>query len=685
VLIVFIAFVSFKNILGLKTQLQHISKPNEIITSLQVIQKELTQIQSYIRAYSYSNDNTYLIRYEETNASLENNLNKVYLLLSKKHLRKHDSIRRYINYKNRVIAQYIRLQNVDSGQDELDSLMSRFNSLLIQAQQSDSLILVDNDNGRFFQGLISNVFKKRKLKTFDDSVLLTDDSLLDLKETLEKSYNEKNQRLQLKTSIEMELLNQDIEIMDEIRLLISNLLEEENKIFQEKMAQNSKRVESSLWLLGIIIGFSFVLIIVFIIRILNDVKKNEIYQDKLEVAKQKAEELTEAKARFMSSMSHEIRTPLSAILGFSEQLKTNGVNKEEQKKFIDIISRSSKHLLNIVNEILTFSKIDAGKITLEPEEFNYRDLIEEIYQVLAIKAREKELEFSKFTDPSLSNWFIADAQKIKQVIINLTSNAIKFTPGGKVEIYSELITNDKQKLVLKVDVKDTGIGIPKEKLEDIFNEFTQSEKTSSSKYGGTGLGLTISRKMAELMGGTIKVKSIVNEGSTFTVIIPLARAEKKPKTSSTTIQDEILSYTFEEKINVLLVDDDEMNRELGKVILQNMGIEPDLAVDGEDAVHMVKEKQYHLILMDIHMPALNGIEATLKIRELENGDPGKDTSKIIALTANVMKEDVEKFMAVGMNNYLLKPFRQEELYKKMREVLHPDPFKEKGEPLKDDF
>lgn len=691
-LIVFIGFVSFKNILNLKSQLADFSKPNEIITSLQVIQKELTQIQSYIRAYTYSNDSKYLLKYEKTNANLQHNLESLLNKLASKPLYKYkyDSIRKYIAYKNKLITHYIKLQDVDHGQDELDSLMIQFNLLLQQAQLSDSTINSGSENESFLKNLISRIFTKNKIRNFNDSiVVVTDEHIVELKKTLQHSLYQNNQRELLKASIEMELLDQDIEIMDEIRMLISNLLEAENRQFEKEREANSDKIHSSLWLLGTIIGCSFILIIFFIIRILKNINKNEINREKLKEAKLKAEELSEAKARFMSNMSHEIRTPLTAILGFSEQLKTNIENKEEKEKYVNIITKSSEHLLNIVNEILTFSKIDAGKIIIEKEKFNYHDLIDEVYQVLAIKAREKKLEFTRYTDPALSNWFIGDVQKIKQIIINLTSNAIKFTPEGKVAIYSELLQKDGKNPMLKVQVKDTGLGIPENKLEEIFHEFTQNDGTSSRKFGGTGLGLTISRKMVEIMGGKIEVESVVNDGSVFYVYIPLLFAEKgikqENKKNNEPVVGETISYSFSEKLNVLLVDDDEMNRELGKIILQNMGINPELACNGDEAVKKTMEKEFQVVLMDIHMPEKNGIEATQAIRKHERQNPNNLGTRIIALTANVLKEDVEKFMKAGMQGYLLKPFRQEELYKKIKETLDNYPLEEKGESLEDNY
>jgi len=377
----------------------------------------------------------------------------------------------------------------------------------------------------------------------------------------------------------------------------------------------------------------------------------------LVVAKKEAEEASRSKSEFLANMSHEIRTPLNAIGGFISLLKEDEMDPKK-KRYIDIIEESSDTLLQIINDILDISKIENGRLEIEDIDFDpYHDLIM-VTELFQAKAAEKEIDlYVKYND-NMPKTLKGDILRIKQVISNLLSNAIKFTPRhSKVKC---IIWYKDGYLYTKV--KDYGIGIAKEKQESIFNAFVQASSSTVREYGGTGLGLSISYHLSTLLGGDLMLKSVEGEGSTFTFS---AKVEKSERVKS---DDQEKSIVFKEGKSVLLVEDNRTNQLFMSILLKNLGLEFELASDGIEAVEMVKEKVYDLILMDENMPRLNGIGATKAIREYE-AENGAKSVPIISLTANAIKGDRERFLAAGMDDYISKPVDQKKLLQKIGHYL----------------
>jgi len=371
-------------------------------------------------------------------------------------------------------------------------------------------------------------------------------------------------------------------------------------------------------------------------QIANTIKKvtTEIQNEiDLKSHVEEIEKLSKVKSEFLANMSHEIRTPLNAILGFIKVMKDEDDGKFE--KYLNIIDSSSQTLLTIINDILDFSKIEAGKMSIEYIHFHS----EELYHVIELfeeKAKEKCIEYNVlFTN--MPEYLYGDIHRIKQVISNLISNAIKFTPENKkIEIKVEYKSKS-----LFVEVKDEGIGISKQKLLSVFNAFTQADTSTTRQYGGTGLGLTISHRLIELLGGELKVESKVNKGSRFYFTIPIKKGKK--------VENKIKTINTEKyNLKLLIAEDNVANQMFMKVILNKLEIDFDIANNGEEVLDLVKANKYDMILMDINMPILSGIEATKKIREFSQ-------IPIIALTASALDGDREKFISVGMNDYLSKP------------------------------
>ena len=370
------------------------------------------------------------------------------------------------------------------------------------------------------------------------------------------------------------------------------------------------------------------------------------------------EKANNAKSEFLANMSHEIRTPLNAIMGFIELLKEKEEDKEKQK-YLNIVNSSSKNLLELMNEILDFSKIESGKFEIDNNDFNTYEEFKVIKRLFKAKADEKNIHLSVSYN-ELPKYLNSDILRIKQVISNLISNAIKFTPKDKNIFLDIEYSNEK----LNVFVKDEGIGISKEYQNNIFEAFTQEDSSTTRKYGGTGLGLTISHRIVKLLGGELKLKSEVDVGSEFYFSIPVELGKNIVKDEE---NEKIIDFN---KKNILLVEDNMANQMFMKVILKKMNINFDIASDGLEAVEMFKQEKYDAILMDENMPNMGGIEATKHILEYEKENNIIHTP-IIALTANALKGDRERFLSSGMDEYLTKPLDRKRLSKVLSGFFNP--------------
>jgi len=373
-------------------------------------------------------------------------------------------------------------------------------------------------------------------------------------------------------------------------------------------------------------------------------------EENLKIAKAKAEDATKIKSEFLANMSHEIRTPMNGIIGMSHLALQTKLDSK-QKNFIQKIDDSAKALLGVINDILDYSKMEAGKLVIENIPFDMHELIESTLNVVKVKSEEKNLNIIINYDKDSSSSFYGDSLRIDQILKNLVSNAIKFTENGTIEILFEKVSTN----LFKFSIKDSGIGMSQEQQNKLFEEFVQADDATTRVYGGTGLGLSISKKLVELMDGKIWVESEVNKGSTFSFELPLVELDKDTiSLKNSEIDPNSINLLSGSKI--LLVDDNSINQEIVLGLLGKSGIEIDVATNGKEAVERFNEGEYELILMDIHMPIMNGYEATQAIREYGSEIP------IIALTANAMKEDVDKTLASGMNEHLNKPIDINKLY-----------------------
>jgi signal transduction histidine kinase/CheY-like chemotaxis protein len=387
-------------------------------------------------------------------------------------------------------------------------------------------------------------------------------------------------------------------------------------------------------------------------------------QSKAESATRIAEDAVKAKQQFLSNMSHEIRTPMNAIIGFTKVvLKTDLTAK--QKEYLTAIKMSGDALIVLINDILDLAKVDAGKMSFEQTPFKMAASLSAMLHLFETKIQEKNLELVKEHDSKIPEVLVGDPVRLHQIILNLVSNAVKFTTKGKISVSSRLLKQNAETVTIEFAVTDTGIGIPENKIEKIFENFQQASSGTARLYGGTGLGLAIVKKLVEAQQGSIRVKSNVGEGSTFSFELSFLKTKAEAESDT-----ELLELDTEIKnIKVLVVEDIALNQLLMKTLLDDFGFERDIADNGRIAIEKLQTKSYDIILMDLQMPEMNGFETTEYIRKKMNSK-----IPIIALTADVTTVDLAKCKAVGMNDYIAKPVDERLLYNKIVSLVKKPSF-----------
>ena len=441
---------------------------------------------------------------------------------------------------------------------------------------------------------------------------------------------------------------------DGVQRLLEKVQQNVDRIVQEKIHES----DTNAVFLAISILVSAI-IAVFMVRKMGAWQDEQIEQQKnLKLAKDEAEEASRAKSEFLANMSHEIRTPMNGIIGTTSLMTGTELSKKQQE-YVATIRNSSESLLQLINDILDFSKIEAGKLDFEILPFDLEILMEEVRSVMSVHVKEG-VEFQIVWPKDTPRYVQGDSGRIRQVLFNLVSNAIKFTEKGHVRISVDATGEKDGKQEFRVAVKDSGIGIPADKLDYIFDKFSQAEESTTRKFGGTGLGLAICSKLVEKMDGTIGVDSVFGDGATFwfTMSLALSTAEEAGENASSDEID-VKNLRFD-NAKILLVEDNTVNQIIATEMLKQFGCQITPAANGKEAVERYSNQEFDLILMDCQMPEMDGFEATGVIRKREN-EKNLPATPIIALTANAMKGDRDKCFAAGMDDYVSKPVKKETL------------------------
>jgi signal transduction histidine kinase/CheY-like chemotaxis protein len=487
------------------------------------------------------------------------------------------------------------------------------------------------------------------------------------------AFNYQNKSMQYKDSVNS---NANFKVVVQMEMEYNYKKEKlKNDLLQEKKDELNKaklaeqETQKKLYFTGVLMFLMVSLGLLSRLRYIRKSSKALMEQKKeaerlrsvAETEKLRATQSEKVKEQFLANMSHEIRTPMNAITGMIDILIRHD-HPLSQEKYLHAIQQSSESLLVILNEILDLSKLEAGKMELEKISFEPVKILQNVLNILHFKAEEKGLKLILKTNKNIPQIVRGDPTHLHQILLNLASNAIKFTHKGRITIEANTNFMSDEKVVLQFKVIDTGIGIPKEKMDHVFDVFTQGDTDTTRKYGGTGLGLTICKRLAELHHGSISVESEINIGSAFTVEIPYGLMNDKEEK----FQEEITIDAHD--LNILLAEDNEFNVIVALDVLENSlpGVRIDIAENGEIAVVKVQSNRYDLILMDIQMPEMDGYEATRAIRLMGNE---KANIPIIAMTANIMKAEVDRCFEAGMNAYISKPFDRHELLATINKVL----------------
>jgi signal transduction histidine kinase len=593
----------------------------------------------------------------------------------------YDVARAYFNKSESIFKQ---LKIVDSAQTlnlqrgmalkanhEYDLAISTFQKII---SQPDSKAILRTKTDAYYQlGLIENRLKRNELAIYylDKALELTSKSndlnqkaiiLLAISQyyknhqDYDRAYTYLDEHYQLKNYI-FKLKNSKIDFDDFKKFksneLINNAIQKEKKDLEDKKTYKYSKLISilAIALISILSLLSLSLYKNNIIRSQNNIVLKE-KNNELIVAKNKAEKASKARSEFLSTVSHELRTPLNAINGITHLLIEDNP-KKSQKKYLESLKFSGNYLTTFINEILEINKIDSNKLEIENISFNLKELLINIQSSLKELATANRNYFNLDVDDSIPDNLIGDPTKLSQIIMNLINNALKFTENGRVNVIVKLHSLKDEEATVYFEIIDTGIGIPEDKLQTVFESFSQGSIEVNRKYGGTGLGLTIVKKLTEMLGGEINLKSEVGKGSTFTFKLkfqinnePLAIKEETKLYKDYELKDK----------HILLIEDNRINQMITRKMLENKGITCEVIDNGEDAIELLKIKRFDMILMDVHLPGINGTTATKYIREFDKITP------IIALTAISLDENREMLLSFGMNDVITKPFVPDEFY-----------------------
>ncbi|PKQ62853.1 hypothetical protein BZG02_11710 [Labilibaculum filiforme] len=673
---VLIAYQSYNKLLD---SVVFLSKPDAEIARMNRILTNLSEAENKIRIYSLTKKEQYLANYAENIIEIQSDLDSLryysatssksfFLIDSMNYLleERADKLEKFVELKRSKEKENLSQIAMDQLSEVSGAAKTKIKTTTTTTTTLDTLVTPTEVKETKKKGFVARLFSGKKSETKIDSIetviqrtrVQVDTSYLPQTDSLLRSLEnmllvaQAKERLnrEIVSNEELRLVEENSLMWDKIKVLLRQLETERLQQLTHESESAKNIASNSIFVISVIIIVGFILGILFIIFILTDITKSNFYRKELIVAKGNAEKLAKVKEDFLAIMSHEIRTPLNAIIGFTNQLNKTKL-EEQQKGFVRVLKNSSKHLLGLVNEILDLSKIEAGKLHIENIAFHPHSLVFDVYDVLKVNTENKEIDFTWEYDGDSLIHLESDPFRIKQILLNLGSNAIKFTSKGAVTIKASLIKMDNY-FVFEVNVIDTGIGIEESKLDAIFEDFSQADSFSARKYGGTGLGLAISRRLSRLLGGDLFVESEIGEGSCFTLRIPLLESKEIATENSELKELSIPDYLRQKSF--LAADDDPYSLLLLKTIFASWGLRADFVEDGSKALELIQQKSYDLLLTDIHMPEMGGIELCENIRKMEESK--KSEIPIIALTANVREADLKKYIESGMTECLVKPF-----------------------------
>lgn len=669
--------------------LASLSKPDEDQLRLRYLLAYLSEAENNLRIYALTSDKEYYNVYNYLIEAVENSLDT--LKHSSHHLADSraglDSVSALLSHRSNLIDQYLavrdQLESFNFANEAYSQIKKSPPDSAINTMRTSISVITTYDTiphepgynqipqvkTQGFFNKVKKLFSKKEEQSREEDLtplilsrtqVISDSAMVKHQDTaiykkVKKALTNVGRREQARYSMlreqELSMLRNSSLILDQVMTIFRKIESREQSSNQLRTQKATEKAKHSIFILGSISVLSLMLILLFTYLILRGLRQSNRYRMELIELTRQSMELARVKEEFLANMSHEIRTPLSAIIGFSEQLIRTPLNKMQQE-YLGAVRRSSNHLLETVNDILDLSKLGAGQLKIESTPFRIQDVLEDVISTFGMSASEKGLEFEASCSTGTELVLLGDPLRLRQIMYNLLSNAIKFTQKGSITVECNL-KQEGDLCHTMITVKDTGMGIGPEALATIFDDFKQAESSSARRFGGTGLGLTISRRLARLQNGDISVESTPDKGSVFTIEIPYKITEAEPQIRENS------SIATETKIigrRLLLVDDDVFNILLARIIAENNGMVVDIASNGRHAKELINTNFYEIIMTDIQMPEISGMELVEFIRN--HPDRSVSLVPVIAFTAAKIDRYEPQYMEAGFNEVLQKPFSE---------------------------
>jgi signal transduction histidine kinase/CheY-like chemotaxis protein/HPt (histidine-containing phosphotransfer) domain-containing protein len=637
-------YLSYRNLSSIVSSIQVDIKPELRLLSIREISMDLEKAQNSIRIYSITNDTADLQPYYTIISNINRKVRRLRSECSNdpRLLKQTDTISRLIEKNIAIWNELLFLNNNQKVVQYLKKLSNQIDSSSEEARKNE-------------KGILKRIFGRKNKFQLDERELISDLQMINQQDSITK----RNLRRR-----ESQLAGTSSEIKEQFYDLITKIDNEISEAIEVKSLAATKLAKKTYIGLAMFSVCGTLLAIIVMFIIVRYVRKTHAYQIALQDSKDESEKLTRTKELFMANMSHEIRTPVTAISGFTEQLLHEPLD-ENTARTLKIIKSSSDHLANIINDILDFSKLQNGSMVLEKVHFSIGQIFEDVYLLFERQSHRNNTKLSYVVSPDTPAVLLGDPYRLKQILINLVSNSVKFSKNGKVHFTAKAIRMKFEEIDLVLEVIDTGIGIDENKIDLIFEDFTQEEMSTTRKYGGTGLGLSIVKKLVELHHGTIDCISRKNHGTSITCHLPYLEGDQKQVVKELIPQ----LYIPEEirNLKILIVDDEEYNRLLFKTILDRWRIEYCEAANGMEALEILKTDRFDILFMDARMPGLDGLKTTRFIRD--EMKIMESEMQVICISAASVNEDWQKYRKAGMNAFLPKPFTEEMLLTTILSVL----------------
>jgi signal transduction histidine kinase/CheY-like chemotaxis protein/HPt (histidine-containing phosphotransfer) domain-containing protein len=636
-------YLAYKSLSDIVFSVQQEATPDYQLFVLKDIASDLATVENSVRLYVLTNEEQNLNPYHQKDKAVRDKLKNLQSDYSPEYAMVVDSFRTLALEKLDIWQGILDLHNASLNEKPV------FSEIYSQLEEPrvDTIITETRE-----KGFLKGIFGKRKV-IYDTLLVeknLERNQLKNEIQNIESSIKEKDSQINI---LESKLIERNGEIGNSLTQLVQWGERYESNKRISKIDEAHRLAQITYKRLALFSAAAMVLLLAVIFLLFNYQRKARAYQRALKKAKEEAEKLALAKEQFAANVSHEMRTPVNAIYSMAEQMQMQSLGESFNKQ-LSVLAHSASHLKSIINDTLDFSKIQAKKLSLDSIHFSPASVFEEVAGVQETEAKKKGIELIYKPEASLPDALLGDPLRLKQILINLVGNAVKFTDNGKVELMVKAETENKQKIWLHFKVTDTGIGISKKDQEIIFDEFVQIENISGKKYSGTGLGLAIVKKLVEMQNGTISVESEPGAGTAISVSIPYLPGDKAKIVQEAFFAPEIPAHFKNRKI--LIADDEDFNRFVLMNILDKWGVNYLEAKNGQDAVSLALENHFDLIFMDMRMPKKNGLEAA---QEILKNKPG---TSIVAVTASDRITDQEASRKAGMAGFLVKPFSEKELF-----------------------